>query len=88
MIKLMVKRIKRIRRHLDDWKNDIYGVVQAEHEPDDQALSDLLADIMHFCDGEGHDFDRIVEWARGNYEAERGPGDDIEQDARRMEERA
>ena len=49
MIKLMAKRIKRIRRHLDDWKNDIYGVVQAEFEPDvrDASIKNSIRQKMH-----------------------------------------
>jgi len=36
------------------------------------ALGDLLADLMHWCDRNDHDFDAALERARGHYEAETG----------------
>jgi hypothetical protein len=49
-----------------------------------EATADLIADLLHYCDEEELDFDLMVEDARRNYQNERGPGDDIEQDARRL----
>lgn len=54
----------------------------------DQELCDLLANLMHYAEAEGIDFADSLDTATMHYEAERGDGDDIEQDARRMEERA
>jgi hypothetical protein len=30
-------------------------------------VTDLLADLMHFCEAKGFDFDELLESARGNY---------------------
>jgi hypothetical protein len=40
-----------------------------EHE---DALGDLLADLMHWADRNQYDFDAALERARGHYEAETG----------------
>jgi hypothetical protein len=34
------------------------------------ALGDLLADLMHWTDRNGQDFDAALDRARGHYEAE------------------
>lgn len=44
----------------------------------EEALSDLLADLMHLADEEGYDFDYELERARGHYEAEIGDEEPIE----------
>jgi hypothetical protein len=36
----------------------------------EDALSDLLADLRHWCDRNNDDFDAALERARGHYEAE------------------
>ena len=36
----------------------------------EDAVCDLLADIMHLCDRRGQDFNAELERARGHYEAE------------------
>jgi hypothetical protein len=38
----------------------------------DDATSDLLCDLMHFCDREGFDFEHEISRARMHYEAETG----------------
>ncbi len=41
---------------------------------DEDALGDLLANLMHFSDREGYDFDAALERARGHYGSECGAG--------------
>ncbi len=43
------------------------------HGGDDEAelFNDLLADLLHFADSRGFDFDDQLERARANYDAER-----------------
>ena len=36
----------------------------------EDAVGDLLADLMHWCDRNNYDFDLALERARGHYEAE------------------
>ena len=36
----------------------------------DDAVSDLIGDLMHFCDRESFDFTNELERARAHYEAE------------------
>jgi len=36
----------------------------------EDALADLLADLMHWADRNSHDFDAALERARWHYEAE------------------
>ena len=38
----------------------------------DDALSDLLADLIHWCDRNNYDFDATLERARWHYDAETG----------------
>lgn len=52
----------------------------------DQELCDVLADMMHYAEAAGLDFAGALDTATMHYEAERGDGDDIEQDVRRMAE--
>lgn len=44
------------------------------NENDDYAaqLGDLLANLLHFCEREGVDFDEALSTARMNFEHERG----------------
>ena len=37
---------------------------------DEDALGDLLCDLMHWCDRNNYDFDAALDRARGHYEAE------------------
>jgi len=39
---------------------------------DEDALGDLLADLMHWCDRNNYDFDAALGRAFGHYEAETG----------------
>lgn len=50
-------------------------VMQTGSDGED-ALSDFLADAMHWCDRHGLDFDAEVERARMHYKAETTPGPD------------
>lgn len=57
----------------------------------EEAAQDFLTDLHHVCDLLGGvdmdlDWSKIVDMAEDNYEAERGEGDDIEQDRRRLAE--
>lgn len=40
----------------------------------EHALCDLLADLMHWADGSGVDFEATLHGARGHYDAEREGG--------------
>jgi hypothetical protein len=40
-----------------------------------EAVTDLLADLMHWCDGEGLDFEHVLLNARHHYAAETGKGE-------------
>jgi hypothetical protein len=42
-----------------------------ENEPDDQAVTDLLADLMHYCKQQGIDFRKCVAMAEVHFEEER-----------------
>lgn len=57
----------------------------------EEAAQDFLTDLHHVCDllgGVDEDLDwlKITDLAEMHYEAERGEGDDIEQDRRRLAE--
>ena len=82
--KLMKARRDRIARALQAYGDEINGVEQNQYEPLDQTIGDFLTDLMHFCALGNLDFAQFLLSAEGNFEAERGPGDDIEQDARRL----
>lgn len=38
---------------------------------DEDTVSDLLADLMHWCDRESLDFDRLLRFAKQNHEEEK-----------------
>ena len=37
---------------------------------EEDAVADLLADLIHYCDRKGTDFETALDRARGHYEAE------------------
>ncbi len=39
-------------------------------EIDDEVLTDLLADLRHFCNINGHDFDSCLSMSETNFEQE------------------
>jgi hypothetical protein len=43
------------------------SITGSDHE---DALGDLLCDLMHWCDRNNYDFDLALTRAQGNYEAE------------------
>jgi hypothetical protein len=45
----------------------------------DDALSDLLADLMHWCDRNGFNFDDELFRARNHYESEIDPNEDLQE---------
>jgi hypothetical protein len=45
-------------------------------DDDEDAFSDLLADLMHVADACGYDFENALKWARIHYEAELEEEDD------------
>jgi hypothetical protein len=50
-----------------------------------KLVEDLLADLMHLCDEDREEyFPQAVQNAQLQFRNEKGPGDDIEQDARRI----
>jgi hypothetical protein len=65
-------RIKRARRTLAAYKDDAYGVVQAEFEPDPQAITDLVTDLLHLAKDMGIDPLWRVESAVGHFRTEVG----------------
>ena len=58
-------RAARIAPHVGTyrWQHD-------EHEHFDVVLADMLADLMHWADAYGEDFDAALTTARMNYSAE------------------
>ena len=42
----------------------------AEYGSDDEALRDILSDLMHWADRKGVDFSEELAFAEGHYEAE------------------
>lgn len=63
-------RMNRARRTLAAYKDDAYGVVQAENEPDPQAITDLVTDLLHLAKALGIDPIWRVESAVGHFRAE------------------
>jgi len=63
-------RAERATETVGRYKRLAYGAKQAPHEPNDQAVGDLLADLMHYCDLHGYDFDWQVQKARDHFAAE------------------
>lgn len=58
------------------WANIAVRAFQAETGTDDEdALSDLLADLMHWSDRKNYDFDAALCRGRGHYEAETASDD-------------
>lgn len=58
------QRAERAYRALDYWRKG--------DEADEADFSDLLADLMHYADEQGLDFDRESQRARSHYYTERG----------------
>lgn len=62
-----------------DWAAAALRSFQRETGTDDEdALGDLLCDLMHWCDRNHADFEAALFRARGHYEAETTP-EDVEQ---------
>jgi hypothetical protein len=54
-----------------EWAGAALSAFMRETGTDQEdALVDLLADLMHWADRNGYDFDAALERARGHYEAE------------------
>jgi hypothetical protein len=53
-----------------DWAQQALEAFQDVTGIDDEYPVDLLADLMHWCDRNGCDFDVALERARYHYEAE------------------
>lgn len=45
-------------------------LVGDEREPEETQVTDLLADLMHFCNGRGVDFEEALASARHHYDEE------------------
>lgn len=57
------------------WAANALAVFMAETGVDkEDALCDLLADLMHWCDRNDDDFDKALNRARWHYDAEVAPG--------------
>jgi hypothetical protein len=53
------------------WAGSALAVFMRDTSTEDEdALGDLLADLMHWCDRNNYDFDAALERAHGHYEAE------------------
>lgn len=63
-------RIERISAAIDRYAVAIWGKQQAQFEPQDQTISDILADLMHYCHFAGMDFDDLLRKGEANFEAE------------------
>jgi hypothetical protein len=55
------------------WAAAALRCFQGETGADDEALGDLLCDLMHWCDRNSSDFDAALSAARMHYEAETSP---------------
>ena len=54
-----------------DWAGAALSAFMQETGTDEEdALGDLLADLMHWADRNGYEFDAALDRARGHYEAE------------------
>lgn len=54
-----------------DWADAALKAFQKKTRTDDEdAVADLLTDLMHWCDRNNHDFGHELERARDNYSAE------------------
>ncbi len=51
---------------LEAYPDTVHGI-----EIDDEIITDLLTDLQHFCQHNGHDFDTCLNMARHNFEAEK-----------------
>jgi hypothetical protein len=53
------------------WAGNALTTFMRETGADEEdALGDLLTDLMHWCDRNNYDFDLALDRARGHYEAE------------------
>jgi hypothetical protein len=58
------------------WAHRSLATFRADTGADEgDAVCDLLADLMHWCDRFGQDFNRVLERARYHYEAETAGND-------------
>jgi hypothetical protein len=55
------------------WAAAALRCFQDESGADDEALGDLLCDLMHWCDRNSSDFDAALSTARMHYAAETAP---------------
>ena len=54
-----------------EWAGAALSAFMRETGTDEEdALGDLLADLIHWCDRNKYDFDAALDRARGHYEAE------------------
>jgi hypothetical protein len=51
-------------------RNALATFIQDTGTDQEDALGDLLADLMHWCDRDNYDFGAALERARGHYDAE------------------
>jgi hypothetical protein len=55
------------------WAAAAFQCFQDETGADDEALGDLLCDLMHWCDRSSSDFEAALSTARMHYDAETAP---------------
>jgi hypothetical protein len=55
------------------WADDALRCFQQATGTDDEALIDLICDLMHWCDRNNADFDAALSTARVHYDAETAP---------------
>ena len=67
----MAERSNRDRAYTGEEILDKYKEICGDEEaPYSQHLSDMISDLMHFCDGKGISFLRMLDRGRGHYDAE------------------
>lgn len=64
------RRLARAAETMHRYRVLIYGRSQYAHEPLGQSVRDLLADLLHWCDLNGIDFDAELEIARDHFHCE------------------
>jgi hypothetical protein len=62
--------IQRVSTALDAYAVKIHGRAEAKFEPQEQTITDLLADLMHFCRFNDLDFADLLRQGSAHYEAE------------------
>jgi hypothetical protein len=78
-------------RNRAGWKNHIEQIIRSQHytwigeglggEPLAEALTDMMADIMHICAHQGMSWDQLVTRSRAQFEREEAEDVDVDSPA-------